>query len=195
MATADTTGQLGSSIQSLLSAMASGNSQAAQEAIRQFNLTYTDTVANTYGQNFGVGQPGPPGTPTLAAGQATGSTRLYPRFHWHRRQPDAVEPRRSGNDRPGCRGSDRLLRRTKPVAVHARFVRTARPRFVRQQHVRHADQLRVAVGPTAARQHPAGASDGLERQPQHDADHLGTASDRARVRAALAVTRPDALGV
>ena len=70
MATADTTGQLGSSIQSLLSAMASGNAQAAQEAIRQFNLTYTNTVADTYGQNFGVGQPGPANTPTLAAGQA-----------------------------------------------------------------------------------------------------------------------------
>ena len=77
---ADTTGQLGSSIQSLLSAMASGNASAAQEAIRQFNLTYTNTVADTYGQNFGVGQPAPAGAGTLAQGQATGGIGYIPGF-------------------------------------------------------------------------------------------------------------------
>ena len=103
MATADTTGQLGNSIQSLLSAMASGNTQAAQEAIREFNLTYTNTVADTYGQNFGVGQPGPARTPTLAAGQATGRHRLHPRVVGFQRRPDtrwhrsstAASPRRT----------------------------------------------------------------------------------------------------
>jgi hypothetical protein len=77
---ADTTTQLGSSIQSLLSAMASGNASAAQEAIRQFNLTYTNQVAEQYGQNFGVGQPAPANTPTLAAGQATGSIGYIPGY-------------------------------------------------------------------------------------------------------------------
>ena len=77
MATADTS-QLGSSIQSLLSAMASGNTQAAQEAIREFNLTYTNNVAQQYGQNFGVGQPAPAGAPTLAAGQETGQIGYLP---------------------------------------------------------------------------------------------------------------------
>jgi len=77
---ADTTTQLGSSIQSLLSAMASGNASAAQEAIRQFNLTYTNQVAEQYGQNFGVGQPAPANTPTLAAGQATGGIGYIPGF-------------------------------------------------------------------------------------------------------------------
>ena len=75
---ADTTGQLGSSIQSLLSAMASGNAQAAQEAIRQFNLTYTNQVANEYGQNFGVGQPAPANIPNLAAQQAQGGIGYIP---------------------------------------------------------------------------------------------------------------------
>jgi hypothetical protein len=75
---ADTTTQLGSSIQSLLSAMASGNAQAAQEAIRQFNLTYTNQVAEQYGQNFGVGQPAPPNVPNLAAQQAQGGIGYIP---------------------------------------------------------------------------------------------------------------------
>ena len=38
------------------------------------------TVADTYGQNFGVGQPGPANTPTLAAGQATGALGYIPGF-------------------------------------------------------------------------------------------------------------------
>jgi len=70
--------QLGNSIQALLSAMASGNAAATQEAIRQFNLTYTNQVADTYGQNFGVGQPAPAGAPTLAAGQAVGQVGYIP---------------------------------------------------------------------------------------------------------------------
>jgi len=74
------TSQLGNSIQSLLQAIASGNTQAAQEAIRQFNLTYTNQVGELYGQNFGVGQPAPPGTPTLPAGQAVGSIGYIPGF-------------------------------------------------------------------------------------------------------------------
>lgn len=67
------TSQLGNSIQSLLSAIASGNAQSAQEAIRQFNLSFTNVVAGTYGQNYGLGVPAPPGQYTLPAGQAIGS--------------------------------------------------------------------------------------------------------------------------
>jgi hypothetical protein len=74
------TSQLGNSIQGLLQAMASGNAQAAQEAIRQFNLTYTNQVADTYGQNFGVGQPAPAGAGTLAQGTATGSIGYIPGY-------------------------------------------------------------------------------------------------------------------
>jgi hypothetical protein len=78
---ADTAGgPLGDSIQKLLSAMASGNAASAQEAIRQFNLTYTNQVGELYGQNFGVGQPAPPGVPTLPAGQAVGSIGYIPGF-------------------------------------------------------------------------------------------------------------------
>jgi hypothetical protein len=79
MATPDTS-QLGNSIQGLLQAMASGNAAAAQEAIRQFNLTYTNQVADTYGQNFGVGQPAPAGAGTLAQGTATGGIGYIPGF-------------------------------------------------------------------------------------------------------------------
>jgi hypothetical protein len=79
MATPDTS-QLGNSIQGLLQAMASGNASAAQEAIRQFNLTYTNQVADTYGQNFGVGQPAPAGAGTLAQGTATGSIGYIPGY-------------------------------------------------------------------------------------------------------------------
>src|SRR5580765_1109463 len=75
-----TNDQLASAVQDLIGAMGSGNTTKAQEAIREFNLTYTNQVAEQYGQNFGVGQPGPPNTPTLAAGQATGSIGYIPGF-------------------------------------------------------------------------------------------------------------------
>jgi hypothetical protein len=73
-----TTDDLGSAIQDLFSAIGSGNTQKVQEAIREWNLTYTNQVAETYGQNFGVGQPAPPGAPTLAAGQAAGQVGYIP---------------------------------------------------------------------------------------------------------------------
>jgi len=72
--------QLGGAIQSLLQSFASGNTAAAQEAIRQFNLTYANQVGELYGQNFGPGQPAPPGVPTLPAGQAVGSIGYIPGF-------------------------------------------------------------------------------------------------------------------
>jgi len=73
-----TSDDLGSAIQDLFSAISSGNTQKVQEAIRQWNLTYTNQVAEQYGQNFGVGQPAPPGAPTLAAGQAVGQVGYIP---------------------------------------------------------------------------------------------------------------------
>jgi len=72
------TSQLGNSIQGLLQAMASGNASAAQEAIRQFNLTYTNSVAEQYGQNFGVGQPAPANIPNLAAQTLQGGIGYIP---------------------------------------------------------------------------------------------------------------------
>ena len=81
---ADTTGmtdaQLKTAVQQFTSALATGNTTAAQEAIREFNLNYADTQAGTYGQNFGLGQVAPAGTPTLAAGQATGGIGYIPGF-------------------------------------------------------------------------------------------------------------------
>ena len=73
----DTSG-LGNSIQSLLSAIASGNSQAAQEAIREFNLNFTNSTAQQYGYNAGIGQPAPAYAPTLAAQQASGAIGYIP---------------------------------------------------------------------------------------------------------------------
>ena len=79
--TAMTNDQLTQGLQQLLQAFSSGNTSQFQEALREFNLTYTNSVAEQYGQNFGVGQPAqPPGVPTLAAGQATGSIGYIPGF-------------------------------------------------------------------------------------------------------------------
>ena len=75
-----TNDQLASAVQDLIGAMGSGNTSKAQEAIREFNLNYTNTVADTYGQNFGVGQPAPAGAGTLAQGQATGGIGYIPGF-------------------------------------------------------------------------------------------------------------------
>ena len=81
---ADTTGmtdaQLKTAVQQFTSALATGNTTAAQEAIRDFNLNYADTQAGTYGQNFGLGQVAPTTASTLAAGQATGGIGYIPGF-------------------------------------------------------------------------------------------------------------------
>ena len=72
--------QLKAAVQQFATAVGQGNTAAAQEVIREFNLNFTNSTAQQYGQNFGVGQPAPPGTPTLAAGQATGSIGYIPGF-------------------------------------------------------------------------------------------------------------------
>jgi hypothetical protein len=72
--------QLASFIDQLSSATASGNVQAAQEAIREYNLTYANSVATLYGQNFGPGNPAPIGASTLPAGQATGGIGYIPGY-------------------------------------------------------------------------------------------------------------------
>ena len=75
-----TDAQLEQAVQQFTSAVGKGNTAAAQELIRQWNLTYTNTVADTYGQNFGVGQPAPAGAGTLAQGTATGGIGYIPGF-------------------------------------------------------------------------------------------------------------------
>ena len=72
--------QLKQAVQQFASAVGQGNTAAAQELIRQWNLTYTNSVAEQYGQNFGVGQPAPAGAGTLAQGQATGSIGYIPGY-------------------------------------------------------------------------------------------------------------------
>jgi hypothetical protein len=78
MADATNSPQLAAFINQLSSATASGNTQQIQEAIREFNLTYANSVAQLYGQNFGPGNPAPIGAATLPAGQATGSIGYIP---------------------------------------------------------------------------------------------------------------------
>ena len=78
MATADTTGQLGSSIQSLLSAMASGNSQAAQEAIREFNLTYTNRSPTPTARISASASQRRRSSPNLAAAELQGGIGYIP---------------------------------------------------------------------------------------------------------------------
>jgi len=75
-----TDAQLEQAVQQFTSAVGKGNTAAAQELIRQWNLTYTNSVAEQYGQNFGVGQPAPPGAGTLAQGTATGGIGYIPGF-------------------------------------------------------------------------------------------------------------------
>ncbi len=75
-----TSAQLAAFIDQLGSATASGNMQGVQEAIRQFNLTYANNVAQLYGQNFGPGNPAPIGAATLASGQATGAIGYIPGY-------------------------------------------------------------------------------------------------------------------
>jgi hypothetical protein len=71
---------LQAAVENITQAMSSGNAQKVQEAIREWNLTYTNQVATEYGQNFGVGQPAPANIPNLAASQATGSIGYIPGF-------------------------------------------------------------------------------------------------------------------
>jgi hypothetical protein len=72
--------QLASFVNKLGGALASGNTAAAQEAIREFNLIYANSVAQLYGQNYGPGNPAPIGASTLAMGQAGGSLGYIPGF-------------------------------------------------------------------------------------------------------------------
>jgi hypothetical protein len=80
MADSTSSPQLAAFINQLSSATASGNVQQIQEAIREFNLTYANSVAQLYGQNFGPGQPAPIGAATLAQGQATGGIGYIPGY-------------------------------------------------------------------------------------------------------------------
>jgi len=80
MADATNSPQLAAFINQLSSATASGNTQQIQEAIREFNLTYANSVAQLYGQNFGPGNPAPIGAATLASGQATGGIGYIPGY-------------------------------------------------------------------------------------------------------------------
>jgi len=72
--------QLSAFIDQLAGATASGNTQQVQEAIREFNLNYANSVAQLYTQNWGPGQPAPIGATTLAGGQATGNIGYIPGY-------------------------------------------------------------------------------------------------------------------
>jgi len=72
--------QLAAFIDQLSGAVASGNMQNVQEAIREYNLSYANNVAQLYGQNWGPGQPAPIGASTLAAGQQFGSIGYIPGY-------------------------------------------------------------------------------------------------------------------
>jgi hypothetical protein len=76
----DSSAQLSSGLQKLFGAIASGNTQSIQEAIREFNLGYANDVAQLYGQNWGPGQPAPIGAATLAAGSQFGSIGYIPGY-------------------------------------------------------------------------------------------------------------------
>ena len=73
-----TNDQLAAGLDSLFGAAGSGNTAKMQEAIREWNLTYTNSVAEQYGQNFGVGQPAPANIPNLAAQTAQGGIGYIP---------------------------------------------------------------------------------------------------------------------
>src|SRR5215467_4268711 len=72
--------QLAAFIDQLSGAVASGNMQNVQEAIREYNLSYANNVAQLYGQNWGPGNPAPIGASTLAAGQQFGSIGYIPGY-------------------------------------------------------------------------------------------------------------------
>jgi len=72
--------QLSAFIDQLAGATASGNTQQVQEAIREFNLNYANSVAQLYSQNWGPGNPAPVGATTLAGGQAMGNIGYIPGF-------------------------------------------------------------------------------------------------------------------
>jgi len=61
-------------------ASASGNMAQFQELIREFNLNFGNTMAGTYGQNFGPGVLAPQTASSLAASQAVGSVGYIPGF-------------------------------------------------------------------------------------------------------------------
>jgi hypothetical protein len=69
---------LQAAVENITQAMSSGNAQKVQEAIREWNLTYTNQVATEYGQNFGVGQPAPANIPNLAAQTLQGGIGYIP---------------------------------------------------------------------------------------------------------------------
>ena len=130
---ADTTTQLGSSIQSLLSAMASGNASAAQEAIRQFNLTYTNQVAEQYGQNFGVGQPGPPARRRWPRA-GDGGRRLHPRLTSGTQASQSMANLAGQAGRAGRGRSDGLVRRAAQSQYTPGTFVAPRPEYVRFRH-------------------------------------------------------------
>ena len=78
--TTNTTPLAGGALDDLATALRSGDMAKVQEAIREFNLNYANSVAQLYGQNFGPGNPAPIGAATLASGQATGAVGYIPGF-------------------------------------------------------------------------------------------------------------------
>jgi hypothetical protein len=75
-----TASQLGSALDSLWGASASGSMQQFLESIRQFNLNFGNTMAGTYGQNWGPGVLAPQTASSLAAQQAGGMIGYIPGF-------------------------------------------------------------------------------------------------------------------
>lgn len=74
------TEDIGRSLDELAAALQSGNMQAFQEKVREFNLNYANQVGELYGQNFGPGNPAPIGASTLTAGGMTGAIGYIPGF-------------------------------------------------------------------------------------------------------------------
>ena len=68
----NTTAQAGGALDDLAAALRSGDQAKVQEAIREFNLNYANSVATLYGQNWGPGNPAPIGAYTTNMQQQYG---------------------------------------------------------------------------------------------------------------------------
>jgi len=75
-----TSADLGSALDSLWGASASGSMQQFLETVREFNLNFGNTMAGTYGQNFGAGVLAPQTASSLPAQQAGGMIGYIPGF-------------------------------------------------------------------------------------------------------------------
>jgi len=70
----------GAALDALWGASASGSMQQFMEMIREFNLNFGNTMATTYGQNFGAGVLAPQTASSLAAQQAGGMLGYIPGY-------------------------------------------------------------------------------------------------------------------